>query len=131
MSRKLLTAAALAVFALPMAAHAQMGYGVAAGLSAATGDFGKLVDAGYHVTGILTFSAPLAPVGARVEGSFNEFNYKSTILSGAKARLLSATANAVFSSPGIMGPYLIGGLGIYNASTSCSGCTSSSSSKVG
>jgi hypothetical protein len=133
MSRKLLTVAALAVFALPLAttaAHAQMGYGVAAGLSAPMGDFGKLVDAGYHATGMLTFSAPLAPVGLRVEGSFNEFNYKSTILPGAKSRLLSATANAVVSSPGILGPYLIGGLGIYSAS--CSGaCSSSSSSKVG
>jgi hypothetical protein len=132
MSRKLLTVAALTFFALHVAAaHAQMGYGVAAGLSAPTGNFGNSVDAGYNVTGMLTFSAPLAPVGLRVEGSFNEFNYKSTILSGAKARLLSGTANVVFSSPGIMGPYLIGGLGIYDASTSCSGCTLPSSSKIG
>lgn len=132
MSRKLLTVAALAVCALPFAAaRAQLGYGVSAGLSAPTGSFGNSVDAGYNVSGMLTFSAPLAPVGLRVEGSFNEFNYKSTILSGAKFRALSGTANAVFSSPGIMGPYLIGGLGIYDMSTSCSGCGSNSSSKFG
>ncbi len=132
MSRKLLTVAALTLLALPVAtSHAQLGYGVAAGLSAPTGDFGKSVDAGYHLTGIVTFSAPLAPVGLRVEGSFNEFNYKSTILANAKARLLSGTANVVFSSPGILGPYLIGGLGMYNASTSCSGCNYGSTSKVG
>lgn len=132
MSRKLLTAAALAVLAFPAAtARAQIGYGVAAGLSAPTGDFGKTNEAGYHLTGILRFSAPLAPVGMRVEGTYSEFNYKNTFLASAKARILSATANAVFSSPGIMGPYLIGGLGIYNASTSCSGCNSNGSSKVG
>jgi len=127
MSRKLLTAA-LAVLALPVAtAQAQMHYGVAAGLSAPEGDFGKVADAGYHVTGLVTVSAPLAPVGLRVEGSFSEFNYKSTLSStSAKARLLSATANAVFASPGIMGPYLVGGLGIYRASAECSGCSTSS-----
>src|SRR5258708_23664217 len=129
MSRKLLTVAALTLLALPVAtSHAQLGYGVAAGLSAPTGDFGKSVDAGYHLTGIVTFSAPLAPVGLRVEGSFNEFNYKSTILANAKARLLSGTANVVFSSPGILGPYLIGGLGLYNASAPPSGCNNCSTS---
>lgn len=133
MSRKLLTTVALAVFALPLATtQAQMGFGVAAGLSAPMGDFGTVVDAGYHLTGLMTVSAPLAPVGLRLEGSFSEFNYKSGIFStSAKARLLSATANAVVSSPGIMGPYLIGGLGIYNSSASCSGCSSSSTSKIG
>src|SRR5258708_26114785 len=132
MSRKLLTVAALTLLALPVAtSHAQLGYGVAAGLSAPTGEFGTSVHAGYQLTWIVTFSAPLAPVGLRVEGSFNEFNYKSTILANAKARLLSGTANVVFSSPGILGPYLIGGLGMYNASTSCSGCNYGSTSKGG
>ena len=132
MSRKLLTAATLAVFALPAAtAQAQIGYGVAAGLSAPRADFGSVADAGYHLTGLMTFSAPLAPVGLRVEGSFSEFNYKSSLVTtSAKARLLSATANAVLSSPGIMGPYLIGGLGIYRASSVCSTC-STSSTKLG
>jgi hypothetical protein len=75
MSRKLLTVAVLMVFAVPVAtAEAQIGYGVAAGLSVPTGDFGKVADAGYHLTGLVTFSAPLAPVGLRVEGSFSEFN---------------------------------------------------------
>ena len=131
MSRKLLMAVALAGFALPLAAaHAQMGFGAAAGLSAPLGDFGKGVDAGYHVTGIVTFSAPLAPVGLRVEGSFNEFNFKSSPAITGKTRIVSGTANAVFSSPGIIGPYLIGGLGIYHSSATCTGCNTTSS-KVG
>lgn len=134
MSRKLLTFTALAVFALPFAtAHAQLGFGAAAGLSAPTGDFGKSVDAGYHVTGMVTFSPPLAPVGFRAEGSFNEFNFKTSpfLPSGSKARVLSGTANAMLSSPGILGPYLIGGIGTYHSSVSCTGCSSSSDNKVG
>jgi outer membrane protein with beta-barrel domain len=127
MSRKLLMVAALSVLALPVtAAHAQMGFGVAAGLSAPMGDFKDAVDAGYHLTGMLTFAAPLAPVGLRVEGSFNEFNFKSTVISDAKERILSGTANAVISTPGMMGFYVIGGLGEYHVTASCSaGCDGS------
>jgi len=125
MSRKLFTVAALAALALPAAtSQAQMSYGLAAGLSAPMGDFGKATDVGYHVTGLATVSAPLVPFGLRFEASFSEFNYSGA--SSAKARLLYATANAEFSSPGIIGPYVIGGVGIYHASAECNTCTTSS-----
>lgn len=132
MSRALIAATLVALFALPAAtAHAQLGFGVAAGPSAALGDFGKVVDAGYHVTGIATVSVPLAPIGLRIEGSFSDFNYKSSISTGnAKARIYSGTANVVLSTPGIVGPYVIGGLGVYNASAVCTACNSSDT-KVG
>jgi hypothetical protein len=94
------------------------------------GDFGKVADAGYHISGLMTLSVPLVPAGLRFEGSFSDFKYKSTLGStSASARILSATANAVLSVPGI-GPYFIGGLGIYHASAVCSSCTTSST-KVG
>jgi hypothetical protein len=123
MSRKLLTAAALGVLALPVAsAHAQVGFGVAAGLSSPSSDLGKSVDAGYHATGILTLSAPLSPLGGRVEGSFNQFNFKSSFApaSGAKTNIVSGTVNGTFSAPGMMGVYLIAGLGMYKPT--CSSC---------
>jgi hypothetical protein len=129
MSRKLLMVAALAVLTLPVAqARAQLGFGAAAGLSAPMGDFKKGSDAGYHVTGILNFAAPLAPVGFRGEVSFNQFAAKGS--SSIKTNLVSGTANVVFSPPG-MGLYGIGGLGMYHAS--CSGCTftTTSQNKVG
>src|SRR4051794_36104086 len=101
MSRKLLTVVALAVFTIPAAAHAQLGFGAAAGLSSPMGDFGKGSDAGYHLTGIVSVSAPLAPVGFRGEASFNQFAAKSP--STVKSNILSGTANAVVSLPGMMG----------------------------
>lgn len=132
MSRTLLTVSVLAALALPLAvANAQLGFGVAAGPSLALGDFGNAVDAGYHVTGIVNISVPLAPVGVRLEGSFNNFNFKSSFASiDAKARIYSGTANVVLSTPGILGPYLIGGIGAYNTSAVCTGCTGSDT-KVG
>jgi hypothetical protein len=134
MSRKLLVVAALAAFALPAAsAQAQLGFGVAAGLSAPTGDFGKSFSSGYHVTGLVNVSAPLAPVGFRGEVTFNQFGVKSGTgaPSDLKANILAGTANAVVSTPGMMGFYGIGGLGIYHHSGSCSGCTSNSTNKFG
>jgi len=128
MSWKLLTAAALAACALPAAtARAQIKYGLAGGLSAPEGDFGRGVDGGYHVTGLVAVGAPVVPIGLRVEGSFSEFDHKAGLGStSAKTRLLYATANAVLTSPGIVAPYLIGGIGIYHASAVCSSCTTSS-----
>lgn len=127
MSWKLLTAAAIAAFALPVStARAQIGLGLAAGLSVPQGDFGKVAESGYHVTGLIAVGAPLIPVGLRVEGSFSEFNYKGSLGGdGEKARLLYATANAVLTSPGIIAPYLIGGFGIYHATAVCDLCTTS------
>jgi hypothetical protein len=130
MSSKCVMAAALAVFAAPMAiAQAQIGYGLAAGVSAPLGDFGDAADAGYHLTGLLRLGVPLAPVGLRVEGSFSEFKYTNSSRD-AKARLVYGTANVVLSSPGIVAPYVIGGAGIYHASAVCGTCTTTST-KVG
>ena len=124
MSRKLLTFTALAVFALPFAtAHAQLGFGAAAGLSAPMSDFKNTSDVGYHLTGMVTFSPPLAPIGFRFEGMFNEFNSK--LNSAVKTRILAGTANAMVGAPGIIGPYVIGGLGMYRSSASCSACSGS------
>jgi hypothetical protein len=135
MSRKLLVVAALAAFVLPAAsAQAQLGFGVAAGLSAPTGDFGKSFSSGYHVTGLVNVSAPLAPVGFRGEVTFNQFGVKSGTgaPSDLKANILAGTANAVVSTPGMMGFYGIGGLGIYHNSSSCSACSGSpTSNKIG
>src|SRR5512132_279892 len=127
MSCKLLTAVTLAAFALPATtARAQIGLGLAAGLSVPQGDFGKVAESGYHVTGLIAVGAPIIPIGLRVEGSFSEFNYKGSLGgNGEKARLLYATANAVLTSPGIIAPYLIGGVGIYRASAVCDLCTTS------
>ena len=58
----------------------------------------------------LAVGAPLIPVGARIEGSINGFNHKNNISGDTK--VLSATANAIV---GLGMPYVIGGLGYYNA----------------
>ena len=132
MTRKLFAIAAIAALVLPVTAvQAQVGFGVAGGYSKPVGDFNKIAESGYHVSGLVNIGIPLAPIGFRLEGTFSEFDYKGALsANGAKARILSATGNAILSTPGLLGPYFIGGLGIYRATAECSTC-SKSSTKVG
>ena len=132
MTRKLFAIAAIAALVLPIATvEAQVGFGVSGGYSKPMGDFSKIAESGYNASALVNVGIPLAPVGFRIEGTISEFDYKGALAAnGAKARILSATGNAILSTPGLLGPYFIGGLGIYRATAECSTCTTSST-KVG
>jgi Outer membrane protein beta-barrel domain len=131
MTRKSLVAT-FAALTFPMAlAQAQVGFGVAAGASVPMGDFSDVASTGYQASALLNLSVPLLPIGFRFEGSIGEYDYKGGALAvGAKARIVSGTANVMLSTPGIIGPYLIGGVGYYRVSAECSGC-STTNDKVG
>jgi hypothetical protein len=130
MRRPLLLATIIAALAAPFSSSsAQVGFGVAAGPSMPHGDFEAAAKSGYHADALLSIGVPLLPVGARIEGSFSEFDYKIGT-NDAKARIVFGTANVELSTPGIVAPYLIGGIGMYRATAECSGCTTSST-KVG
>lgn len=130
-TRTLLIAAISATLAFPAVAEGQVGFGAAAGISQPIGDFGNVAEAGTQLSGLINLSIPLAPFGFRFEGSLGQYDYKTTVGSrGGNVRMLSAVANAMFSMPGPIGPYLIGGIGYYRSSAECSGCTTKSA-KVG
>jgi opacity protein-like surface antigen len=125
---RLLSRAALALavilFTAP-ALHAQMSFNVALGAAVPMGDAADGVDLGYNATVGLGIKPPLAPLGVRVEGMFNSFEFKGP--ADASQRVMALTANGTFSvMPTI---YLIGGLGMYNSKTSLA--NSSSSTDVG
>src|SRR4051812_33928826 len=116
MSRKLLAVAAFALVAPVAAAQAQISFGIGAGASMPGGDLSKGttgVETGYHVLVTAGIHPPLAPVGFRVDGMFNEFNSKSTAANAPKYRIMGVNANAVLSMPGliVLSPYVIGGVG--------------------
>jgi len=99
-------------------AQAQLKFGIGAGASIPNGDFANGIETGYHLMATAGIQPPLAPVGFRVDGMFNEFNGESP--STAKLRIMSLTANGVLSMPGaiVLSPYVIGGVGMYRASIS-------------
>ena len=127
MSRRLFACVAVLAIVVPRTGRAQSGIGIAAGWSAPVSDFSDAVNSGYHVTGLFNVSKKSSPIGLRFDGTFSEFDFKSIAgATGAKARLVYGTANIVLSARGGMGPYVLGGGGVYHSSAECSGCTTSS-----
>ncbi len=126
MTRRLLAVLAAGLLAAaPVSLHAQS-ISVAGGLSLPVGRFSDLEESGYNGTIGLNFGAPLIPIGARVEGSINGFNHKNNV--GGDTRVLSATVNATF---GLGMPYLIGGLGYYNAREKLTGVVTGETTSSG
>jgi len=112
-----------AVFALSASAavvHAQnpMTFGIAAGASFPTGDFGDGANTGFH--GMVTLGAmpAMVPFGVRIDGMYNSFGIDDNPIeqfTGASGEILGLTVNGVFGMPGMVvtSPYLIGGVGYY------------------
>jgi len=111
----------LALSGAPLAvADAQLraSIGAAAGATIPMSGFGDRTNTGYHVMVTLGVHAPMVPLSLRIEGMYNEFDYNSdggALFRSANrtARVLGATANGILTSSGILGPYLIGGIGVY------------------
>lgn len=126
MSRKMLAVAAFALMAPIAMAQAQLKFGIGAGASVPNGDLADATDMGYHFLATAGVKPPLAPVGFRVDGMFNQFNFKAPF-DDQSLRIMGLNANAVLSMPGavVLSPYLIGGVGMYNSKASGAGSTSS------
>ena len=120
---------------------AQTSFALAAGFSGPRGDLGHAVNTGYHVLASIATDAGMylptgrdraqrsnagSPFRVRVDGGVTEFKYKlPTNATNAKARVLSGTANALVSPPRFGGGYIIGGIGVYQMTAECDGCTTS------
>jgi opacity protein-like surface antigen len=112
-------AAVLALSASAAVVHAQnpMNFGIAAGATFPTGDLGEGANTGFH--GMVTLGAmpAMVPFGVRIDGMYNSIGFDDAGgFTGASSQILAATANAVFSIPGMMvtSPYIIGGVGYYS-----------------
>jgi hypothetical protein len=117
----MLAVAAFALMAPVAVAQAQLSFGVAAGATLPQGDLKTGWESGYHLMATAGIKPPLAPIGLRVDGMFNEFGQVEP--GTAKLRVMALTANAVFSMPGaiVLSPYAIGGLGMYNTKANVAG----------
>ena len=93
---------------------AQVKFSVAAGATAPIGDAADGLEMGYNASVGLTFKPPVAPVGLRVEGMYNQLSGKGTPAVGS--RIMALIVNGTFSGAALPAVYLIGGLGMYNAS---------------
>lgn len=116
MSRRAIALAALAaaVVTAPAAAHAQspLRFGLAAGATFPTGDYGDAFESGYHVSGSVTGKPMLSPIGVRGEVMWNSMEAGNDV--DATLNVLAGTLNAEIGLSGVgVRPYLIGGIGLY------------------
>lgn len=118
-----LALAASLVAAPQLSAQIAPHFMVAAGAAVPTGDFGNAVDMGYNVTVGLGLSAPLMPIGFRVEGMYNGFSYKSSVGSGSP-KIMAGTVNATFGGAMLPMLYAIGGVGMYRNDPDVAGISS-------
>ena len=79
------------------------------------GGTADVLKTGYNVTAGIGIKPPLAPLGFRVEGMFNQMDYKTSAF--GSARVLAGVANVTLSGVAMPMGYLIGGVGIYNFSS--------------
>ena len=140
MIRKIAAVSALALIAAAATpAHAQLPFrlGVQAGASIPTGDMGDANNMGYNVGVLAEVKPALFPVGIRADVIYNEFGYDDEVLDAIGAddgdlRVLNVNGNAIFELPGIgLSPYILGGLGWYQAWEDIEGESSDKESGVG
>jgi hypothetical protein len=125
--------AAAPVALAPVAAHAQLHYNIAAGLTEPTSNFGNFYNAGYNVIVGAGITPLASPLGFRAEGIYNEFDQKG---GGDKAHAGGVTVNAVYD---LLRPtaiqsntlYVIGGIGYYSTKEPYRFVDVSSQSNVG
>ena len=121
MKRSLRILGLAALVAAPTFVSAQaarpIGFGVSGGLSLPTGDLGDIAKTGYNVTGhVMLRPASFTNLSFRGDVSFDRYSVKNE--SGVSYRVLGFIANAIYSfpqaTPGVVRPYVIGGVGAYN-----------------
>ena len=104
-------------------ASAQVNLMVGGGLSMPTGEFSSTEDGGYfagngfNALAGVQLGAPLLPLKLRIDGSYNRFGLSEDAGDiDAHYQILAGTANAVFAlpTPGMVQPYLLAGVGMYN-----------------
>jgi hypothetical protein len=121
LSRAAIVLAAMA-FAVPSLQAQKPSINISAGASLPTGDAADGVEMGYNAAVGLGLKPALLPLGLRVEGMFNTFQFKEAISDGSW-RVMGLTANATYTV--IPALYLIGGVGLYNSKASEDGAEAS------
>ena len=110
---------------------AEFSLGVGAGIPLGTYD--DVVKVGWQGTGAVSFFPRGLPFGFQVDGSYAQFSDELPL--DRKNQLIYGTANAVYkfesSEDTRFHPYLIGGVGIYNAKETGDDALEGSSTKFG
>lgn len=104
-------------------------FGVGGGLAQPVGTLNDGTKTGFDVHGMLGFNPASIPFGMRVDVGYNQFGFDGV---DGNFKIVSGTANALLKIPATsIAPYVLGGLGIFNAKADAGGFGSSSETKFG
>ena len=98
-------------------------FSVGGGLTLPLGDFGDAASTGWHGMAAVGFQPANLPVGFQLDGMYQRFGFDN-VPDGfdAHTRVFQGTANVVYTfttaEESTFHPYLIGGVGLYNAKAS-------------
>lgn len=87
--------------------------GISGGLALPTSDMADTHEMGWNLAAALNYNIPMSNLGFRFEGFWNQFSGEG---SNPDLRIVGGTVNAFYHLGGIgIRPYVIGGVGSYNA----------------
>ena len=119
---------AVAMSAQAAQAQSNLSLGLGGGAVIPTGSMADFSKTGWNATLSARFKPAVSPVGFQLDGFYNRLGFDGV---DGNTRILGASANALFSLPGVVAhPYLIGGLGMYNMKATV-GDVSGSDTKFG
>ena len=93
-------------------------FGVGAGVTLPTGDYGTVDKTGWHVLGLIQFPISQSPIHLRFDALYGSTSHKSGFGSG-NTKLTGATADLLYhlgDRRASVRPYVLGGLGIFDVS---------------
>ncbi len=105
-------------------------FGVAGGLLMPMGDYNTADKPGFIAGAGVRIPIGTAPVAVRLEGTYSQTSHDGV---GGKTKIIGGMASLVyaFQAGGSVTPYVLGGLGYYNAKVDVTGFGSASESKFG
>jgi hypothetical protein len=132
MPRSLLLSVIIGVIVLASPAKSQARLGAGTGIVLPVSDLGHVDQVGYNLDVSLQSISQLATFGFRADVMFAAMARKATI-QDISERIFSVTMGPMIRRPGLQKsfPYLVGGLGIYNQSTSPQPVGGTSSTDIG
>ena len=95
-------------------------FSVGGGLTLPLGDFGDVAGTGFHGLAAVGFQPANLPVGFQIDGMYQRFGFEDAPDDfDANFQIIQGTANVVYTfvtaEESTFHPYLIGGVGLYNA----------------
>jgi opacity protein-like surface antigen len=112
---------ALALSAQVAQAQGGLSLGLGAGVVVPSGSMADANSTGYTGQASLRMMPAASPLGFQVDGFYTRLGLQNDI--DGHSQMIGGTANAVyaFSGASVARPYLIGGVGVYNAKTTIDG----------